>query len=671
MPPARKPGWACNPIDAFLASRHEAKGITPNAEASRRILLRRLSLDLTGLPPTPEEVDAFANDTRPDAWERQVDRLLASPAHGERWGRHWLDLARWAESEGYESNHVRNHAWRYRDYVVGSFNRDRPFADFVRQQLAGDEVQPYSDENLIATGFLAAARLSSNEEDKPRQRNDVLVDVVNATAGTFLGLTFHCAQCHNHKFDALTARDYYRFQAFFAGGQPGNLVLLDRELWRKYEAARPSGYEAARAEKEALLEAARETLVREARKSLSKEMQRALDVPEERRTPEEERLAREAELRFEFTPGRIERAVPDAERKRYEALKKRLAEMEKRMLDRPQTWGFYAPAGAARAVEVLPMKGFYPLAFEPARLRRMKAHLLVVGDVHRRGAALEPGWPAVFGPTPPLGSALRLALADWLTSPGNPLAARVYVNRVWGWHFGRGLVATPSDFGVKGARPSHPELLDWLASEFVRSGGSTKHLHRLIVTSRAYRLASTPSAENSAIDAENALVWRWRPRRLEAEAVRDSLLAVSGDLDRRPGGRGDEDEIKSGRRGLYLFQRRDKPPALQGLFDGPVASAESCPRRQTSTVPLSALFLLNNEFSVARAKGLARRVAERAGADRERQVGEAYRLVLGRLPDEEERAAVRRLFAAVKGEGRALEALCQAMLNLNEFLYLE
>jgi hypothetical protein len=677
VPRVKGAGAHANPIDSFIAAGHEVRGLAANPEAPRRVRVRRLFLDLIGLPPSPEEAAAFEADRRPDAYERLVEQLLASPHYGERWGRHWLDVARWAESEGYESNHLRRYAWRYRDWVVASFNADRPFASFVRAQVAGDEMAPCTDENLVATGFLAAARLSSNEEDKRRQRNDVLVDVVNTTAGAFLGLTLGCAQCHNHKFDPLTARDYYRFQGFFVKGQPGNLELKDRTLWAKYNAVRPPEHEPASKLRAALFEKARRRLIAAARAKLSPEQRRALTVPPEKRKPEEERLADEAELKFQLSPNQVERAILPEDRRLYDELKKRLAALEKGLPDRPQTWGFYSPATAAARVEVLPMKGFYPLPYDPAHLARARAHLLIGGDVHRRGEALAPGWPAVFGPTPTLARPPRLALADWLSSPGNPLPARVWVNRLWGWHFGRGLVATPSDFGTRGAAPTHPELLDWLADEFVRSGGSTKYLQRLIVCSRTYRRSSAPHAGNARLDPDNAFLWRWQPRRLEAEVVRDAMLTVSGELDRTPGGQGDADEKKSRRRGLYLFQKRERPPALQGLFDGPSASAESCPRRHVSTVALQSLYLLNNDFAVGRARAFARRVLARAGTDRGKQVGEAFRLALGRAPDAAERAAVGRFFARHAGDQEpgevpvALVQLCGALLNVNEFVYIE
>jgi hypothetical protein len=671
VPAARNHSWVRNPIDAFIAVRHEAAKLTPAPEADRRVLVRRLSLDLVGLPPSPEEIETFLKDARPQAAEELVERLLTSPRHGERWARHWLDIARWAESEGYESNHLRPYSWRYRDYVVRSFNEDRPFDVFVRQQIAGDEMRPYSDENLIATGFLAACRVSSNEEDKWRQRNDMLVDVVNATSSAFLGLTLHCAQCHNHKLEPLPIRDYYRFMGFFARGQPGLFALRDERLNDAYRKACPPDYEKLLKRQQDLYESGRAWLTAEARKKLSPRQRRVLDVPEERRTAEEEALYRQADLLFQFTPERIERSIPEPGRKEYGELKKKIADIQKTLSDRPQTWAFYSPATSPTPVETLPMKGFYPLPYEPEKLAR--AFVLKGGDVHRRSDAVEPGWPAVLGRVPEggVGDRPRLALADWLTSKGNPLTARVWANRVWQWHFGRGLVTTPSDFGLKGAPPSHPELLDWLAAELMDSGWSTRHLHRLIVSSATYRQASRPDRRNEAFDPENRLLWRWTPRRLEAETIRDSMLCVSGELDFCAGGPSDEDESKSQRRTLYLLQKRERPPAVQGLFDGPSAASESCPVRHTSTVPLQALYLLNNEFALRRAEGLARRVRELVGRDSERQTEVAFLLALGRRPEMNEQEATRRFLVTYRNTDAALVGLCQALLNLNEFVYLQ
>jgi hypothetical protein len=669
--PVRRPpvpsGGGRTPVDAFLEAAMRARGVRPRPEAPRPVLLRRLSLDLTGLPPEPDEVRAFVEDRSPDAYEKVVERLLASPHYGERWGRHWLDVARFAESEGYESNHPRPYAWRYRDYVVESFNADKPFDRFLREQLAGDEIEPYSDENLIATGFLAAARLSSNEEDKALQRNDVLVDVVNATAQAFLGLTLGCAQCHNHKFDPVSQRDYYRLQAFFVKGQPTNVVLRDPPLWEEFHARKAPEYEALVRLKRVLFERGRARFIEEARARFAPETLEALAVPDARRTPRQYELARQADLAFQATPEGYEARIPEADKKLYAEAKKRLAELKKSMADEPQAWAFYSPATSPHALDVLPVIGFYPLPYEPEELGRAAAYLRVRGEVHQRGPALTPGWPAVFGRTPPIGAKPRTALADWLTGPTNPLVARVWVNRVWHYHFGRGLVETPGDFGLKGAPPDHPGLLDWLASELVEGGWSTKHVHRRIVRSAAYRRDSRPDPSNAAVDPDNRLLWRRTPRRLEAEALRDSLLAVSGELDRRRGGPSTPPEkaADSRRRTIYFMQKRDAFPEFHSVFDGPSAN-ESCARRHVSTVALQPLLLLNDPFVAARARGFAERVRGRAGTGAAARVEAAFELALGRAPDDREREAGA---AFLEGGEERLVLFCQVLFNLNEFAY--
>ncbi len=725
--------WARTPIDAFIAAEQVKRGLIPAPEADRRTLIRRLALDLTGLPPTPAEVAAFLRDRRPDAYARQVERLLASPHYGERWGRHWLDVARWAESEGYENNEFRPFAWRYRDYVVQSFNQDKPFDRFVREQVAGDELLPFSDENLVATGFLGAARYSGNEEDKAMQRNDVLVDITNATASAFLGLTLGCAQCHDHKIDPISQRDYYRFHGFFVQGQVNNLILKDPKLWAAYTAALPAEYRPAVELRDALLNAARRRLVEEARKALTPEQQAALAKPAGQRTPMEAEFAGQSEAALQPPREKVAQAITGEDRKLYDSLVAKLKMLEKDLPPKPQTIGFYSPATSPTALELLPLKANFPLPYDPAQLRRTRPCLLLRGDPDRRGPELAPGWPAVLGATSSAAVAKRprTALAAWLTSPSNPLTARVWVNRVWHYHFGRGLVATPGDFGLNGARPTHPALLDWLAARFARgsdgamengSGGrkssrteflhrsntprlhhssvpaaacrpwSTKALHRLIVLSATYRQAARPHRGNRKRDPENRFLWRWAPRRLEAEAVRDSLLAVSGELDRKVGGPSvplkkrqnyylmelPEETGKVLRRTLYLEQRRDALPPTQSLFDGPSAN-ESCPRRHVSTVALQPLFLLNSQFALDRATAFARRLVREAGADRERQITLAFELALARPPDVEERAAARSLLgggaSAATNSGAAPVAapvnLCQMLMNANEFIYLQ
>ena len=690
VPAAREPRAATNAIDAFIG--------TTTDEADRRTLIRRLSLDLLGLPPSRDDVEEFVADERPDAYEQLADRLLASPAYGERWSRYWLDVARWAESEGYESNHPRPFAWRYRDYVINAFNSDKPFDEFVRQQIAGDEMQPYSDENLIATGFLAAARISSNEEDKWRQRNDVLVDLTNATANAFLGLTMQCAQCHNHKSDPITTRDYYRLQAFFVTGQPIDVALRDPVLRHEFESRRPPEYEPSLTLRESLLESARRRFHDEVRRSLTPEERSAYDTPAEQREIEQERLARLVDLKFQASVNVLDRYIPESDRKLYDEIKRKIVEIEKTSPRIPQTFAYYSPATSPHRLDVLPSIGFYPLPFDREALPRERGGIKIRGDVHNIGPVVSAGVPAVVGqvfnlPGPQRIKSSRhgqvenlphdrLELANWLTDPRHPLTARVWVNRIWQWHFGTGLVATSDDFGVRGARPTHPELLDWLASELIESGWSTKHIHRLIVTSRAYRMGSvdrTPTSDRPDVGVRATFL----RRRVEAEVLRDTQLAVAGLLERRIGGPSVPMDAResSNRRNLYLFQKRGNPPSMQGLFDGPNEASESCPQRHVSTTPLHALFLLNNEFALRCAIVLAERIESLAGPDRERQIDLLFRDVLSRPVTESERITLLKFLdeeTAKRSGGSVapnaptpLQLLCHVMMSLSELSSLE
>lgn len=697
-----EPPVATNAIDVFISAKHRELGLHRADESDRRTLIRRLSLDLIGLSASRDDVEEFVANDRPDAFERLVDRLLTSPAYGERWSRHWLDIARWAESEGYESNHSRPFAWRYRDYVINAFNSDKPFDEFLRQQIAGDELQPYSDENLIATGFLAAARISSNEEDKWRQRNDVLVDITNATANAFLGLTMQCAQCHNHKSDPITTRDYYRLQAFFVTGQPIDVALRDPALRRDFESRRPPEYEPAFALRESLLESARRRFHDEVRRSLTPDERSAYDTSAEQREIEQERLARLTDLKFQASVNVLDRYIPESDRKLYDELKRKIAEIEKTSPRVPQTFAFYSPATSPHRLDVLLSIGFYPLPFVREALSRERGSVKIRGDVHGIGPVVTAGVPTVLV-VPPSGGTEReismktppkdetknrLELANWLTDPRHPLTARVWVNRLWQWHFGTGLVATSDDFGVRGAKPSHLELLDWLASELIDSGWSTKHVQRLIVTSRTYRMASSRGGGSLPPSPTLAASATFPRRRVEAEVLRDVQLAVAGLLERRIGGpsvgglvESLEVREKSNRRNLYLFQKRGNPPSMQGLFDGPNEASESCPVRHVSTTPLTALFLLNNEFALRCAVVLTQRIESLVGPDRERQIDLLFREVLSRPASETERLAILKFLdeetakrsggSAVPNSPTPLQLLCHLMMSLNELSTLE
>ncbi len=598
VPKVQATDWVKTPVDAFIARRHEELGIHPAPAASQEILQRRLTLDLTGLPPS-----AFAPGVT-------VNELLAHPAYGERWGRHWLDVARWAESNGHQHNRDRPHAWRYRDWVVNAFNKNMPFDQFVREQLAGDEIAGGNEEAVIATGFLSAARYSGNELDKEIQRNDILVDIANTTAKTFLGLTLECCQCHTHKFDPISIRDYYRFQAFFAHGQPGNVVLDDVESARR----------------------------------LIDERWRIFDSVHDRLVSQKRKQGHPEPIYV--LPKSVVSGMKPVEKSRFQQLENQLSAL-------PQSWSYYSFTHDVEPFAIAPHEMRWPLPHDASELSTVRTHMLIRGDVKSKGPRVQAGWPAVFGPTPDEVNGSRLGLANWMTDPTHPLTARVWVNRIWQWHFGRGLVETSGDFGTQGTKPSHPELLDFLASELIESGWDTNHIHRLIVNSATYRQSWQFSAANDAIDPNNHTLWRWTPRRLESEAIRDSFLAASGLLDRQAGG--PSVSTSSTRRSLYLKQRRNSFPAQQTLFDGATALV-SCTRRETSTTPIQPLWLLNSSFAQQAASALA----ERTGS-----VEAAFEASLGRPPKPAELEPLEQL-----ANEYGLTSACLAILNSSEFLYI-
>lgn len=594
-----------NPIDAFVTARQQDLGLTASPQADRRTQIRRLYLSALGLPPTEEEIEAFMEDQSADAYTKLVEDVLASPHSGERTARMWLDLVRWGESEGHQHDIPRPFAWRYRDYVIDSFNNNKPYDQFLREQLSGDELPSKTDQAVIATGFLASARISGNQMDKSLQRTDVMFDIVDNTTSALLGLTMECAQCHNHKFEPITQRDYYRFLAFFSRGQLGNIRLQNTD--------NPT----AEAIKQWFSKGSYAFYMREAKKL----------------------------------------KIDPAE---YPA----------------HTWGYYSPVTGRKDLEYLPVVNRSPLPYSPDYLSRTDTHILVRGDVNSPGLRVEPGWPAVLGTTPSeLSPTPRQALSDWLGSRDNPLAARVWVNRLWQMYFGRGLVSTASDFGTHGSPPSHPELLDWLAAELMDNAWDTRHVQRLILTSHTFRQSAALNAANYQIDPDNVQLWRWPQRRLQAEAIRDSLLVVTGELNREVGGPSvaphlDEEEL---RRTIYLSQRRSELPDVMQMFDAPEA-IRSCPGRETSTVALQPLYLLNNPFVVRRAQSLASQVRQEAGEDRPLQVEMSFSRILGRSPTAEERTRCLEMLPPSEADEQLkqqkLTQLLHALMNLNEFVYL-
>ena len=624
-----------NDVDRFILARLEKERLTPAPEANRAILIRRVTFDLTGLPPTPEEVDAFIADTAPDAYEQFVDRLLAKPAHGERMARHWLDVVRYADGDGYRADEYRPHAWRYRDYVIRSFNADKPYDRFVREQLAGDELFPGDPDAIIATGYLRHGIYEWNARDARGQWETILNDLTDTTGDVFLGLGLQCARCHDHKFDPILQRDYFRLRAVFAPVQPSDRVAATAaevaahaekmKVWEEKTAA--LRVEMARLEQPYLDRAEKDAVTK-----FPDDIQAMIHKPAAERAPLESQLAALAWRQVVYEWDRLDGRLKGADKERILELRRALAEFAK---DKP------APLPVAlAAADVGPLA---PPVFIPKKQ--------ALGDI-------EPGIPTLLDPAAlkatPLAASTgrRTALAQWLTAPDNPLTARVIVNRMWQQHFGRGLAANASDFGKLGETPSHPELLDWLAGWFVKEGWSLKKLHRLIVTSAAYRRSSghpSPQAGRLA-DPENRLLWRAQPRRLDAEQIRDAMLAVSGQLDPASGGPGVPPEVP--RRTIFTrFMRNTREP-LADVFDAPqwFTSAAS---RDTTTTPVQSLLLANSAALRAWGRAFASRLEKAAPADDTGRIHMAYRIAFGRAPSAEETKAAADFLAAQAGQSES------------------
>ncbi len=616
--PAAK--WVRGDIDRFVAAKHTELKLSPAPEAGREEFARRLTFDLHGLPPSAEQLQAFVADPRPDAPERLVDELLASPRYGERWAQHWLDLVRYADSDGYRADFLRPASWRYRDWVVRSLNADKPYDRFVREQLAGDELAPDDPEVLIATSYLRNPIYEYNQRDVRGQATLITDDITANVGEVFLGLSFQCARCHDHKFDPILQKDYFALRAFFEGVLWRSDLKLATPAERTQHAVKQAAWETAtadlRKEIESLIAPERERLVRKAHEKFTEDLQAILDKPFAQRTPHERVLA-----------GLCERQL-DYEIERYEPQKS---------LKTPETKARYATLLA----ELKKFDGLKPAplpeAFVATDAGRHAPPTLMKG---RRGGEREvaPGFLTLIAPEVPAITPLenstgrRSALAAWITRPDNPLATRTIVNRVWQYHFGRGLAPTPNDLGKLGGLPTHPELLDWLARRFVASGWSFKKLHREILLSATYRqTARVPASATAAlVDPENHWLWRFSPRRLDAEQARDAMLAASGELDLAAGG-APADANLSARRTLYTTKRRNSPNELLRVLDAPAGFASSAERQVTAT-PLQALLFSNGDWPLQRARRLGAEVAS---------VEAAWQAVLGRAPaaDEQRRAA--------------------------------
>ena len=667
VPGVKDPSWVASPIDAFVLSRLEGEGLRPAAPAGRETLLRRVTFDLTGLPPTVEEMDAFLADDSPGAWEKVVDRLLASARYGERWARHWLDLARYAETNGYELDEPRPDAWRYRDYVIRAFNEDKPYDRFIQEQIAGDILYPGNADALIATGFNLLGPDMTDAADQEIRRLNTLHDMTDTASLVFLGLTVGCARCHDHKFEPIPQRDFFRLQAFFTPAAFRRDLVIAGEDEKARHAKALAEYRALTGEAEeeiASIERKHIDTIR-ARKlrGLAEEARVAHETPQDRRSDIQKELAEKTERLLGVSPGEITAALSPEERERRDRLQREIRAFAPRKPP-PLPTAMGLAEGKAR-----------PTAF-----------VLDRGEPGRYLEEVRPGFPVAVAAPEPAGRAppspgARADLARWISSASNPLAARVMANRVWQRHLGRGIVATPSDFGLRGERPTHPELLDWLACELVDGGWSLKRLHRTILLSSTYRQSAAASPEARRLDPENRLLSHASRSRLEAEAVRDALLAASGLLDETIGGPGVFPPIpaealegsagwKAGppadghRRSLYIFARRNLRFPLLETFDLPDSNL-SCPERARSTTATQALALLNSEEVSESSRALASRL-EAASPDPGERVKLAFRLTLGRHPTAAE-IDISRDFL----EHSPLVELCRALFNANEFVYVD
>jgi hypothetical protein len=667
--------WVKSPIDAFILQSLAEKKLRPSPPLDRERLLRRVTLDLTGLPPTPGEIDLYLQDRSPEAYEKVVDRLLASPHYGERWALRWLDVVRYADTNGYEADGDRPHAWRYRDYVVRSFNADKPYNRFIEEQIAGDEIFPGDHDALIATGFhrCGPIHIVGGNQDKEVSRQEVLTEMTSSIGSVFLGLTVGCARCHNHKFDPILQSDYYRLQAIFAATEGKDIDLSTPEEKAAHE-QEMKAYEARLApvkkQLEDLEKPYREMLRERRKQKLEPRFREALEIPADKRDETQKKLAKDAEDQIKPMWDELVDALSPAERERRADLRAEMHRIE-------QT----KPAPVTTAYAAANTKDAPP------------SYVLKLSDPKMKMEAVDPGLPRVIEAgisVPREAAGRRTALARWLASPENPLTARVMVNRIWQFRMGSGIVGTPNDFGVLGERPTNQKLLDWLASEFVERNWSVKAIDRLIVMSSVYKQTSAQDPEHSKIDPDNKLYWRMNHKRMEGETIRDNVLSVAGNLNPRLGGapirvpiepeiynliftEGERDGLwpvtpeksEQYRRSLYLLNKRSVRLPMMAAFDQP-DTMTSCAFRSTSTHALQALSLMNSDLMQEQSQAFAARLERECKGDANCEIRRAYKLALVRAPEPAELAMGKDFFR--RGGKRA--DFCLALLNRNEFVYI-
>jgi hypothetical protein len=713
LPDTRDDAWVINPVDAFVLAELEKKGLEPNESADRATLLRRVTFDLTGLPPTVDELKAFLADKSPQAYEHVVDRLLNSPRFGQRWARHWLDVVRFADTAGFRNDFLRRDAFRYRDYVVDSINEDLPYDRFVRQQIAGDELEPGNPDAIVATGMLRLYAEDAVASDISKMRQDVLDDITETVGLTFLGLTMGCAKCHDHKFDPIRQEDFYRMQACFAATVPrDDRPAVDSEEFAKYQKCM-KGWEDAtadiRRQIDEIILPCRRDAVENATLAYDKETHEAWLTPESKRTTQQVQLVALSDREVSVATRRRIARLEGELKARYEELQAHLASFD--AMKPP-------PIPTSMAVQDAPG----PVS---------ATHVLDTGDYRKPEEEVSPGFPEFLGlsepalfvePTPPAGAPSttwrRSALARWLTLPDHPLTSRVMINRLWQHHFGRGIVETPNDFGAMGEAPTHPKLLDWLSTELVDEQWSLKAVHRLMVTSATYRQSSEVEPDEDIdelkLDPDNKLLWHANRVRLDAEPLRDTLLFIAGELNPAVGGpsafpklsaavrensayawKPDPNPSEHFRRSIYSLQKRNLRLPLLAAFDQPDMYM-SCGLRSNTLTATQSLALLNGDDANFASRRWAGKLLAESLGDETTFIQTAWLEAYSRPPSDQELASARQFLASQAGKiydhdkklsssalpdpcpsclepqrAGAFVDMCHALLNSSEFMFVD
>jgi hypothetical protein len=699
VPKARNIAWVQNPIDAFILNRLENKGFAPSPSADRRTLLRRVTFDLTGLPPTPQEIADFTADKSPNAYQKVVKRLLASPRFGERWAQHWLDVVRYGETNGYEHDLERPQAWRYRDYVIEAFNRDTPYNQFITEQVAGDLLAPNDFNKRVATGFLRAGpqHLTGGNQDAALNRQEWLTEATAGIGNTFLGLTIGCARCHDHKYDPIPQADYYRLQAFLSAADNSEYKNITPEEQKAYD-EKVKAYKLRLKPIEdqigVIEKPYRAKLRAQKMERLPQEYKEALAVESAKRTPKQKELAGEVGVQLNVSWDEVLNALNPPDREKRTGLRTQLHKLE---MEEPEP--LRAAMGVSDVLKPVP-----------------DMHILLRGDPHVPGKVVTAGFPSAINTQYPSSTSNRLELAKWLANPDNPLTSRVMVNRLWSYCFGKGIVETPNDFGLNGKRPTNPELLDWLATEFPRRGWRVKSMLEMIVTSNTYRQAGTYDAIKAKADPDNRLLWRMNRKRLDGEAIRDSILLCSGKINLQRGGPWikvplepevvdtifteyepdnlwpvNPDKRQHARRTIYLHRKRNVRLPMLAAFDQPDMMT-SCAARGESVHALQSLILVNSDFMQSQSREMAVRLINEVPTDEMQRISRLFTITVGRPPAAKELSATQRFLKdqlAIKQHHTGSYAtaelplgvrseqfiawrdLCLAMFNLNEFIYVQ